>query len=274
MYGKVRKFVKRGGRQLRKRYTAKPGGRKGTGGVRVAKMAKDILYLKSVLNPEKKRTEENNTNVDPFGEIPLAQVNGTGDGAFVRDITPFLTSGTAYNQRTGASVKLHSSIWNMQFNQQANNINTVKGMIEIWAITDDPYSNPETFRREKYQINPFITPAGSAPRDLYCQYNPDNYMKGRCIARRRFTVLADLLTNAKAITNVKIPIKYNGGKGHHLRWDKDSTTLLSGQLIMVIRCDRGNFSTTTPSTLVGIQDVGVLTGLTFQYNVQHYYYDN
>lgn len=272
IYRNIRKAVRKTGQAVKRRYGAKAGGRKSTGGVRVMKMAKDIMYLKSVLNPEKKRTEESNINIDPFGEIPLGQVNANNDGAFVRDITPFLTSGTGYNQRNGASVKLHSSIWNMQFNQQANTINTIRGILEIWAITDDPYSNVETFRREKYQLNPFVTPSGSAPRDLHCQYNPDNYMKGRCIAKRRFSVVADQLTGQKSLTNLKIPIKYNKGQGHHLRWDKDSTTLLNGQLIMVIRCDRGNMGTI--STLTGVQDVATLTGLTFQYSVQHYYYDN
>lgn len=267
-YNKIRKAAK-------KRYVAKSGGRKSTGGIRVGKLAKDVMYLKSVLNPEKKRTEESVIATDPFGAIPLGQINGNNDGALVRDCTPYLTVGPSYNQRTGASVKLHSTVWNFQITQQENCVNTINCIFEVWQLDEQVYSNLETFRRAKYQFNPFVLVSGvPAIRDSNSQMNPDNFSIGRCIARRRIRVLGDNISTQKNVVNFKMPILYNKGKGHHLRWDKDTTTLTTGQLCLIIRCDRGNMSSGAATSVTGVPDTGALTGLTVQYSKQDYYYDN
>jgi len=107
---------------------------------------------------------------------------------------------------------------------------------------------------------------------MNCQMNPDNYMKSRCIARRTFSVQTDSLGSEKLVTDVKIPIKYNKGQGKHIRYDKNSTTVVAnGQMYLVIRTDRGNIGAI--STL-NVPDVNVNTGLLFQYNRTDFYYDN
>lgn len=255
LYNKARKAVK-------KRYVAKSGGRKSTGGIRVAKMAKDIMYLKSVLNPEKKRWEANESS------IYLGQVNGNSDGYLLRDVTPLPICGTGYSDRNGASIKLHSSIYHFQFVQQASAICRIRGIIEIWEVLGDPMTG-FTFTNERFDPNPFTT-----VRDMNCQTNPDNYMKARCVARRNFSVQTDSLGNEKLTTDVKIPIKYNKGKGKHIRWDKNSPTVIqSGQLYLVVRVDRGNYSPTTVSTLP-VPDLNINTGLLMAYNKVDYFYDN
>lgn len=261
MYAKARKFVKRGAKQLRKRYTAKPGGRKATGGVRVGKMAKDILYLKSVLNPEKKRFETQDA------DIILGQVNGINDGYLFRDMTPAPPQGTGYADRTGASIKLHSSMYHFQFIQQANARCRIRGVIEIYEVLGDPQPG-FTFPTERFLANPF-----TGVRDMNCHTNPDNFMKGRCIARRNFSVQTDQLGGESLTTDVKIPMKYNKGQGKHIRWDKNTSTLANGQLLLIIRVDRGNCNPVTVATNP-VPDIGVSTGIVCSFNRTDYFYDN
>lgn len=254
MYKRVKKAVK-------KRYVAKSGGRKATGGLRVAKMAKDILYLKSVLNPEKKRDSykiENRT---------VGQVNGPDDGAYLFDCTPVIYQGVTSTQRNGASVKLHSSMYHFQFTQSVGTIADVRGVIEMWEIKGEPYTG-FTWFNEHWEPNPF-----TGVRDINSQTNPDNFMKGKCIARKYFTVKADQTSGVKTLRDVKMPILYNKGQGKHIRYNKDTNTIEHGQIYIVIRTDRGNISSSTVSVL-NVPDVNINTGLLMQFNAVNYYYDN
>lgn len=260
LYKKGKSMLRRAGAAAKKRYMAKPGGRKSTGGVRVAKMAKDIMYLKSVLNPEKKRYTYTEAN------LLVGQVNGNADGLFNRDVTPVMNQGVTYDTRNGASIKLHSSIYHFQLAQQAGAVGKIKAMIEIWEVKGDPLTG-FTFSNEHWDPNTF-----TGVRDFNCQINPDHYMKARCLARRSISVAADQTTGEKLLTDVKIPLLYNKGQGKHIRYEKDSNTVASGQMYLIIRCDRGNIAT-TPSGL-NVPDVGINTGLIFNYNRVDYYYDN
>jgi len=266
LYKKAAAMGRRAAQAIKKRYTAKPGGRKSTGGVRVAKMAKDIMYLKSVLNPEKKRKETQKSGPT----ITLGQVNGNSDGAYYEDITPIITQGIGSDQRNGAGLKLHSSMWHFQFVQMPAASGRIRGVIEIWEVNGDPYPAASTeWFDEHYQLNPF-----SGVRDLNCMTNPDHFMKGKCIARRNFSVAADQVTGEKMVTDLKIPIKYNKGQGKHIRYQKETDTVANGQMYLLIRLDRGNRSTAVVSTLSGVPDPAVNTGIYMNYNKMDYFYDN
>ena len=257
-------MVKRAKTFVRKRYRSKGGG------MRVGKLAKDVMYLKSVLNPEKKRSLSN--SLADGGSLVVGQVNGNVDGAFLMTAHPTISTGTGFTARNGASVKLHSSIWQFNFNQQSSATVPQRLCLEIWSITDQVYASNTTFFENKWDVNPFIgTPF---VRDYNSQYDPDYYTMGKCIARRNITVKGDDLSGQKQQTVVKIPMKYNKGQGHHLRYQGSSDTLTAGQLIMVIRANRGNCSTVVTSAMTGILDTAPLTGVEIQYNVVHYFYDN
>jgi len=264
LYKKAKAYARKAVGAAKKRYMAKPGGRKSTGGLRVAKMAKDIMYLKSVLNPEKKRTEAQQIETQPIG-----QVNGNTDGGHFSECTPQISQGVANYQRTGSSVKLHSSIWNFEFKQEVGVVADVKLILEIFAIDKEPYApSLFTFRDERFKPNFFIS--GAEIRDYNCQMNPDNYMKGRCIARRKLTIKGDQVASQSNITHLKVPIKY-GKNGRHLRWENNTNTLQSGQMYLCIRADRGNIGGV--STLA-VPDVNINTGLNMRWNRMDYYYDN
>jgi hypothetical protein len=259
IYRKVRKAIRKAGQ----RYKAKAGGRQSTGGVRVMKMAKDILYLKSVLNPEKKRF------TGGASDIAIGQVNGNTDGGYFADTTPTPAQGITYDTRNGASIKLHSSMYHFQFTQQVGVVADLKLIVEFFVITGEPYTG-FTFRNERFLPNPFI--AGGDIRDYNTLTNPDNYQKGKCIARRYITIKQDATGSVKNLTDLKIPILHNKGQGHHIRFNKDTQTIESGQMYLMIRADRGNIGAV--STLSGIPDVNINTGVNMAINVVHYFYDN
>lgn len=261
MYKKAKKIVKTA---AKKRYKTK------TGGMRTKQLVKDVMYLKSVLNPEKKRFTNN--SLADGGSLRVGQTNGLVDGVYTMTAHPIIPQGITSGTRNGASVKLHSSIWHLKLNGQTNQINAIRGIIEIWSITDQTYATNVDFLQAKYDLNPFIGAPGV--RDTNSQYDPDFYTMGKCLARRRFTVRNDDVNGQNNSVDMMIPIKYNKGQGHHLRYAADSTTLTSGQLVMIIRCNRGNCSASTVSTMTGILETAVLTGIDLQYNVIHYYYDN
>lgn len=266
IYRTVRRAVRKTGQAIKKRYGAKAGGRQHTGGVRVKKMARDISWLKSVLNPEKKRDTQ-------IGAGSVAQVNINTDGRYFAEMTPIISQGVLTYQRNGAGIKLHSSVYHFQFTQQVHNINTLKLCLELFHITEEPYApSTFTFFNERFNPNPFIG-TGTECRDYNSQINPDNYMKGKCICRRWITVLADQTGSVKNITDVKLPIRYNKGQGMHIRYDKNTDTLQHGQIYLSIRADRGNMGASN-STLDGPPDLGLLTGLDFRFNRTDYFYDN
>ena len=254
---KARKAVRKVGQAVKKRYTNK------RGGTRMGRLAKDVMYLKSVLNPEKKRFQFYNP------DNLIGQVNGNTDGGFFTDVTPIPSQGITYDTRNGASIKLHSTMWHFQFTQQVGVVADIKLILEIFSIKGDPYTG-FTFRNERYLPNPFIS--GADIRDYNCQINADNFMKGKLVARRKITIRQDEVSSVKNLVDVKIPILYNKGQGHHIRFNKDTTTVESGQLCMVIRADRGNIGAV--STLSGIPDVGLNTGVNMAFNCINYYYDN
>jgi len=275
LYKKAKSGLRKAGAALKKRYMAKPGGRKSTGGVRVAKMAKDIMYLKSVLNPEKKRFEVATGSVNPVGQVN-GIVGSYSDGRYFYDCTPNPAQGVTSTTRNGASIKLHSTMWHFQFVQEASAVSDIKLCVEVFQIKGEPYSG-FTFYNERYNVNPFIrdTVSGTTTiRDYNSQLNPDNYMKGKCIARRIVRIKADPTSAAKMITDLKLPIKYNGGQGHHVRYNKDTTDVESGQLYLVIRADRGNIGTTAIANLSGVPDVAPQTGISMLWNRVDYFYDN
>jgi len=256
----VKKVMNKTRKAVKKRYTTKKGG------VRVNRMAKDIMYLKSVLNPEKKRFERTLDFID--GLYPkVGQVNGNNDGGYFEDVTPTPLQGITYSTRNGASIKLHSSVWHFQFSQEVGVVADVKLCLEIFAIEKNPYTG-FTFRDERYLPNPFIA---STIRDYNSQLNPDNYMKGKLVARRYIKIKADDNSGVKNLIDIKIPVLYNKGKGMHIRFNKDSQTVEHGQLYLVLRADRGNIGIV--STLA-IPDVNINTGINFQYNRVDYFYDN
>jgi len=269
IYRKARKLVRKVGQAVKKRYVSKRGAPK------VNRMAKDIMYLKSVLNPEKKRID---TAPDP-GLTYIGQVNGNGGGHLLVDATPIIPQGITTSTRNGASIKLHSTNWEFQIQQQAHLNSTMKFIIEVYVYNGQSLSNvglsANNFTENYFQQNPFITGVVTSPViDTFSSVNPDFFKIARCIRRVRKTLAPDQFSGQFNVLSFRMGIKYNKGQGMHIRYDKDNNTVTENQMFLVVRADRGNMSEGATSSLSGIPDTAVATAARLRWARTDYYYDN
>lgn len=266
---KVVKVVKKVARKVRgaaiKRYFKKGYNPK------INQIVKDVAMLRGMVNSEKKR------NTIATGGQVVAQLNGaTGQGLFITDITPTPSEGTTSTSRTGNSIKLHSSFQRFQFYHQSATTQPINFQILILQVKGPPVSNLTTFVNNIYTLNPFVSNAGApAIVDYNSSFNPDFFGQYRILRRKKFRLSPDQFTGQQMIKNVNLPMKYNRGKGHHIRYALDNNTVPSdGQILMIVLADSGNMSSTTASTLSNVPVSAINTGLIMDYNIVHYFYDN
>ena len=102
---------------------------------RINNIVKDLSVLKSMVNAEKKRVE-----VNPTTTFQIGQVIGNASGHYLLDLTPQPPQGTGYTNKTGNSIKWHSSYLDMQFSAQPSNISGQMLKIEIVKVVGQPFS--------------------------------------------------------------------------------------------------------------------------------------
>lgn len=258
---KARKFIKK---RVYKPYTQIKGGR---GRKNRMKLYAEVAALKKVINAEKKQINTNYTT-----NLAVAQVNGNASGHYAGVFNPSPASGSGSVQRTGASIKLHSFYMNMQITGQSAMVAGMKLIYEVYLIKGTPYATPADFVTNVFQPTQFIS--GNTTYDMNAQYDPDFFGRFQKIYSKRIYMQPDSTTSMVNVKTIRFGGKYFGGKGHHLRFDNDTSNLINGQLLYVIRTDRGNCSTSTASTLTGIPITAVNTGVTINWVCSHYYYDN
>lgn len=239
-------------------------------GANMAYQLYKTAQLASMINAEKKRY------VMAAGSNALGQTSlATGAGYYALDITPTPQQGTTSITRTGNSIKLCSSFYQFQFSQLAQCTSPVKVRIIIFKAKGQVYSNVATAISNLLSLNPFVLNGGSpAIVDYNSSYNPDFYGQFEIIKEKKLTVKPDQFSGQNTITDIKFGLKYNRGKGHHIRYTVDGNAIPSeGQIMMVMLCDNGN-ATTTASTLSNALNTGASTGLNMNQNIIHYFYDN
>lgn len=237
---------------------------------KLANIWKDVMMLKSVINSEKKRIR-----IASASQQAVSQVNANASGHWALDVTPQPAQGITMSTRNGASIKLHSSYMKFQFYQQTANVHPMRLKLYIIEVRGDPIP-AATAAGEFFAANQWIAAQNSfiAIRDYNSQRNPDYFRDYRVLAQKGFTLKADNYNGQTMIKDIVVKLKYNRGKGHHVRFDSDTTTVTQGQLVAFIVADSGNQNGSTGSTLNGIPIAAVLTGATFNYDLQHYFYDN
>lgn len=260
----AKKVAKKVGKVVKKRYFRG----KGYSRPKVQQMAKDIMYLKGVLNPEKKVYTQNAIT------IGVGQVSGNNNGFYALDITPTPSQGTTSITRNGNSIKLHSSFIKFMFQHQSSTTSNIRVKIQMVLVKGPPNASVGTFPSAiMYEPNPFVT--GNSIYDYNSSQNPDYFGTYQIIREMKFTVRQDQLAGSNTIKSVSMPMKYFRGKGHHVRFAADgSNTVADGQLLLIFTADNGNISSGTASTLGGIANAGTATGLLMSMNLVHYFYDN
>lgn len=254
VYGK--KLWKRAGKAIKKRYIKKTG---------LKQLARDVAMVKSMINAEKKRYTLVN-----YTPTLIGQCSGNTTAHYTLDITPIPSQNNTFTGRSGSSIKLHAMCMKFQFYQQSATVTPVrlkwyimkpKGQVVTTAITTSWFNS-----------NQWIQSASSVSiYDTHSQFNPDYFGSYNIVRQGKFMLPLDNLSGQTTIKDLTIRLKF---KNHHVRYYGDTTSVVDGQLLLIIFADTGNCSTTTASTLSPIINTAINTGASFVSDIRSYYYDN
>lgn len=258
----LRAGVRAGARYVRKRYTTKKGK------VAYGKIARDVWRLKGIINSEKHRYEMNQQG------LTLASVDYNSNGFLAFDITPNPAEGTTVGTRVGASIKLASTHIQLQLFDQASKLQDMKIKMMIVVNKGEPVA-ANTFVANTFNNNSFIGGGGTIT-DYNSAFNPDNYGKFTIVRQKTLFMKGRQLSDATALNvrDISIGTRYFKGQGHHIRYQGDTTTIRNGQIFLIFFADTGNKNSANVSTLTNVPVTAVKTGISMNYNLIHYYYDN
>lgn len=260
--GYVKHQAKRGYKYLKKRYYDKEAGT-----VNMRTILSDVAMLKGIINVEKKRW-----NYLPASAGALGQVNGNGSGHICEDVTPTLSQGVGEAYRIGNSVKISGIYGKLQMRNGGSQTAPVRFIVELISVKGDPYTSMTTFISDYLQANAFVsTYSAVSIYDWFSPRNQQNMKKFKRLVYKVVTMKPDSVSGQNQQAECTLKCKPN----LHLKWEADANTTPNlGQIILLVRCDRGNYSPGTVSTLSGISDTAVSTGYAFDRNLQFYIIDN
>lgn len=264
--GFVKKFARSAKRAVKSRYGI---GKKRS--LNVGQMASDVARLATMINAEKKILSIGAANTLATGQV-VGQVDFNSTGIRVFDLTPMMPQGSGVSDRTGNSIKLHSSYYQFQVNTQTNVNTAIKLRIEMWSNPSIVQDSADLLAR-LYVANPF-----TGLIDYNSARNPDHFNDYRKLYTKVVYLPADQISGQLATKQLAIPFRWNKGKGHHVRYTGTGSTnpltdVKSGQFFLIYLADNGN-SNAVASTLTNIPVTGALTGLNVKMSFRHYYYDN
>jgi len=249
--GGIRKVAKYGARKIYNRYS--------TGGM--GQVVKDVAMLKGLINTEKKYLDASYSNT-------VGQCLGNSRGDNFQDITPIPTQNVTYNGRTGQSIKLVSATIQLIINNQATQRVKQKIRFDIYYIKGDP-KTITGMNNELYDPNPLTTIV-----DYMSNRNPNNFSDFKKICSRVVYYPEEPHSGSGAAARQKT-LKINLKLNHHLRFDKNTNTLISGQIYIHAVTETGNCSLATAvTTLPYIQNTVINTGFTVNMWTRFYYVDN
>lgn len=233
---------------------------------KIGNIIQDVQFLKSIVNAEKHKQVYASTN----DYNTVGQVSANNSGHWVLDVTPNLTQGVGATNRIGGSIKWHASNWKFLFKQQTAAQTQMKINIKLILVKGTAQSSVSNIVANMFDSNPFVT--GGTVYDFNAPRNQDNYKNYYVLKQKTFMLRSDDYSTQTNIKNINFGHKF---KRHHVKWDGDTATIVSGQVIMLITADSGNCNTVNSSTLTnGVVFPGANTGAQFQFIQTHYYYDN
>lgn len=263
LFRRVRR--KNAGRGKRKPFVKK-------GAVRTVKtmagLARDVMYLKSVLNPEKKKFQFSVTD-QPIGQCDINQ-----QGYYIADVTPAMVQGVTGSTRNGNSIRVSSSYIKYQFQAQSSTIGApIRFRIMLIKVIG-PAQAASSVPPAMFSPNSFIQLGGVNAGII--DYNSDrreDTFKQYIIIRSKTVKLQSNQHNGQStLVTGSMGIKF---KSHHIKFTSDANANISdGQLIMLIVADNGNRSTVSASTLTGTNNFQLSTGANLQLDINYWYYDN
>jgi len=254
----VRKQGKRAVNFAKKRYWPK--------GPNVANILKDVAFLKSVINAEKKKRQH--LAIGNIGQL----YGSTGSGHYITQLIPAMTQGTSGDEFTGDSLKLHSLHMSMQFLQMPALANKMRINWAIVQVKGEPYTTIGDAIGD--YLDPSLFISGGSIYDNFSQRNQNKYSWFKVHRRGTINLARDPISSMQTQTTVNINHKWHNGKGHHLRFNPVDQALESGQLFIVFTANCGNVDPSNASTTSGAIFNTANSGATFNMSTTHYFFDN
>jgi len=262
MTWKNSQFRKKTTKSVKKRY----GIGRGRGGFKFSQVAKDLAWVKSRLNVEKKIYKAAVQDGD------VGQIHNNSAGYFAQDITPIMSQGDGESQRNGNSLKLTGFNQKMQFLGQDNCFSTRRLKCHYIKTTDTTSSISDIIN-DVYDTNPL-----TGFRDYFSELNYTNTRAHRIVMKRNYSVRASSGMDAMSATNrtkplgdMNVSMKLNDV----CRFHNDGTQYIQDyRIIMVIFCDTGNTHSSTPASNNGVMVQNAKSGLEFKHHYRFWYVDN
>lgn len=232
----------------------------------MSKLAKDVMYIKSQLNVEKKFKDTLEVSSGSVG-----QVFNNGDGSSNFEITPQIAQGVEESQRVGNSIKATGLVLKFSMLKQTQAEGDRRVRIYVVRCLDQQLaSNDIHFRL--LDSNPFVP-----VRDYNSNLDYTQLKDGRIkvIAQKNVYFSqngGDGLVSANELVtrSVTLPIKMN----EVLRYEGNSSTLPENvKYHVVMVCDNGNAGPTT-STVLGCFVPEANSAIDYKCHSRFWYVDN
>lgn len=234
---------------------------------KVSGLIKNVAYLKSIINSELKES------INQAGSTPirLGQFDGaTTAGLNTQELTPQPSQGSSSSQRNGDSIKLHS----LNIDYRFYGMTGTSAMNQIRIVIIHSYDEDETTANIATQMFLADNWTDANIRSFNSEYNHD-YEKTYKLLYDKVHYLPPTqgaaATNNQSIINPSIMLNF---KDHHIRFDTDSTTPVSGRIIQIVFAAVGNANATTAVTSTGAPITSVNTGVFMAYKSTAKFYDN
>lgn len=233
----------------------------------VAKLARKVQKIARVVSAvEKKR------NTFTFTQ-PVGQVNQNGNGYYCTDVTPMPSEGNTITTRNGSRISLMSLHYNFQIAAQGSLAECpTKLKFMLISMKGFPYSAGavQAFPTSAFSSNLWIN---SAIVDYNSMINPDYRNLFSVVATKTVYLPASSATTGTQPVQKSFSFGHKFKRPHVVRFNADSATLITGQLLLVILADTGNMSTTSVCTLTGVEQTAINTGVNVRCNGIHYFTD-
>ena len=266
-----RKFIRNTGRAIKrtikKRYNI---GTKKRGGINVGQIARDVANMATMINAEKKYISSTQQEAQTL--VVVGQFDYNSTGIRVRDLCPIPAQGNTVADRQGNSIKLHSTYLQFQIYQQLNTSSPIKFRVELWQ-SNNLTVDTSLVLPLLYNTNPF-----TGIIDFHSSRNPDHMIHFTKVGQKTRSLNPDQLTGQIMVDQFSMPIKWNKGKGRHIRYTGASNTnyltdVQSGQIFLIYLASNGNSNAVASTNAQAIIQTP-LTGITMRMSYRHYFYDN
>lgn len=218
----------------------------------------------NLLMKDYKGVEKKWTTISPT-TISVGQCNINADAYYWADISPIVSEGVTVSTRVGNAIKMISFQMRIQIRQMANLGTSAKYVLEIFTPKNDYVSSASIGSLFKADTITGLV-------DYHALRNPDYYSEYIRIYKKILYLKADSYSSQPNLMS-DYQINHKFKTPMTLKYAGDGTTVIHGQLFMVIRASTGNINGSTASTIAQIGNTNALTGAYVDMMTKIFYID-